>query len=306
MHPSSQGAALERLARRQDGVVSYHQLLGLGYSPKQILRLVAAGHLHRLHRGVYVVGHRSLSHRAHLIAALTAAGDTSFLSHRTSIAYQGLRVIAPRQLELTVVSAGMHHRQGLMIHRTRAAPAKGEVIERFGLRYSSLARALMELSLRESPDELMRLINTGVGRRKLSVRTLRATLIRHNGRPGTARIAALAARYLDPTDRKSGLERSFDAHAATDSRIPPYWKNVHLGPFEFDCHWPEHHVLLELDGRPYHSAIADRERDDRKTNYAQANGLLLCRVSDIRWELDRAGALDDLLALLAAGQRRAA
>jgi very-short-patch-repair endonuclease len=82
---------------------------------------------------------------------------------------------------------------------------------------------------------------------------------------------------------------------------------VRLGPYEFDCRWPNEGVILELDGRPYHRAIQDRDKDNAKDIWVQRQGERILRVSDFRWEYDQAGAVDDLLALLAVGrQRRAA
>ncbi|HEY3435231.1 MAG TPA: type IV toxin-antitoxin system AbiEi family antitoxin domain-containing protein, partial [Solirubrobacterales bacterium] len=49
---------LAKLAERQHGVVSIRQLTGpLGCSRSAVYRAVDAGRLHRLHPGVYAVGH---------------------------------------------------------------------------------------------------------------------------------------------------------------------------------------------------------------------------------------------------------
>jgi hypothetical protein len=45
-----------------------------------------AGHLHRLHRGVYAVGHRSLSWRGRWLAAVLAGGEEAVLSHTSAAA----------------------------------------------------------------------------------------------------------------------------------------------------------------------------------------------------------------------------
>ena len=54
-------AAIARIAARQHGVISVHQLYSLGVPSSAIGDRVTAGRLHRLHRGVYAVGHPSLS-----------------------------------------------------------------------------------------------------------------------------------------------------------------------------------------------------------------------------------------------------
>ena len=132
------------------------------------------------------------------------------------------------------------------------------------------------------------------------------TLARHERRPGVAILKDVYGRYRPGPDRKSGLERSFDAHAATDPRIAPYERNVRLGPYEIDCLWPTERLALELDGRPYHRALADMDNDRAKDIWLQRRSYGVMRLTDFRWEYDRAAAVEDLVALLAVGQQRAA
>ncbi len=61
--------AVAKLALRQYGVVSRAQLTALGASKRQIQRRVAAGRLHRLHPGVFAVGHRAPRREAAWLAA---------------------------------------------------------------------------------------------------------------------------------------------------------------------------------------------------------------------------------------------
>jgi hypothetical protein len=51
-------AALAELAVRQHGVVTWTQLVALGFGAGAIAYRLKVGRLHLLHRGVYAVGHR--------------------------------------------------------------------------------------------------------------------------------------------------------------------------------------------------------------------------------------------------------
>ena len=83
--------------------------------------------------------------------------------------------------------------------------------------------------------------------------------------------------------------------------LPEPERNVRLGRFELDCYWPEYELVLELDGRPYHIAAQDFERDRFKDAWLQREGLRVLRVTGARWENDRVGVHSDLMAFLALG-----
>lgn len=72
------------LAGEQHGCVSSSQLTLAGLSRRQIERRLQSGHLIRLHRGVYAVGHRALLPLADFSAALLAVGPHATLNHRAS------------------------------------------------------------------------------------------------------------------------------------------------------------------------------------------------------------------------------
>ncbi len=285
------------IAQRQYGVISLEQLLACGLSYKQVERLVEKGHLHRLHRGVYAVGHRRLISHAHLIAALLAAGPRSFLSHRTAAAVWGLRQLAVRAIEVT--SPTGRGRTGLTIHRASTDPHPDDLCTRNGLRISSFPRLLVELAPRESAAELDRLITEAVRRGILRPDKVEEALERHARRPGSARLRHALAAYRPKPDRTSELERAFDALLARHPDIPPPLANVRIGIWEIDCYWPEQRVALELDGRPYHVAIADLEKDRYKDAKLLGMGIRPLRITDRRLESDPLGALGDLRVLLA-------
>ena len=75
-----------RVAARQHGVLSMPQLEAAGLSESQVLHRARSGRLHRIHRGVYAVGHRALSNEARWMAAVLACGDGAVLSHRSAAA----------------------------------------------------------------------------------------------------------------------------------------------------------------------------------------------------------------------------
>ncbi len=294
-------ALIGQIAARQERVITLGQLYSLGLTDREIRRRVQRGLLHVLHRGVFIVGPPNITSKGHVTGALLALGDTSFLSHRTSLAVQGLRSIDTHHIELTVIADRTPKRPGLIIHRTSARPHRHEVRHRFGLRYSSLPRALMEVAPQERPGELLRLVTVGLHKNLVDLKAVEQAIARHESRPGVGILRSALHRYVDPTDRKSGLELAFDAYCAMDTRIPPYEKNVYMGPHEWDVVFRAQQLVVELDGRPFHVAVQDMDNDRAKDIWAQRHGLRIMRITDFAWEHDRAQAIEDLLALLALG-----
>ena len=253
--------AVSELAARQQGVISRGQLLQLGLNRHQIEHLLANHRLHPLHRAVYVVGHSRLVPDAHLRAALLACGPTAFLSHRTAAGVLGLRPLALAMIEVTIPGPRVNKRPELIVHRTTSSPHRHELRKERELRISSVPRLLVELSSVETEHELERLVVQANRRNLLNIDRVEAALERHSRRPGIAKLAAVMADYMPRPDRKSGLETAFDRLLADNRDIPEPLRNVRWGVWELDCYWPDQRVALELDGRNYHDALANMERD---------------------------------------------
>ena len=269
-------AALAALAARQGGLASLEQLRGLGFSDAQIWRLSRDGWLHRVHHNLYAVGHRQLSHRAHLLAALMTLGPRAFLSHRTAAA----------------ATSSLTRR----MCRTRG-----------DLRVSSVPRMLIELAAREAAAELERLVTEAVHRRRLRPDSrdgraaLEAALARHPRHPGMAKLTAVLATYRRTESSKSRLERAFDRLLAAHPEIPDPQRNIDIDHWEIDRFWPGHNLAVELDGRPYHIAAGEMERDRIKDAALLRKGITPLRFTDFRVEHDLPGILRDLHHFLALG-----
>jgi very-short-patch-repair endonuclease len=285
------------VAGRQLGVVSSEQLHDLGFSLKQIARMVAEERLLPIHYNVFAVGHKRLVPRARLLAAQLTFGPTSFLSHRTAAAVWGLRAINTHEIEVTVPGGGGRERDGVVVHRTRTA---GDVRMNGDLRVSSIMRTLIELAPREQPAELDRLITVAVQKRLLrpeaadSRAAINDALQRYERWPRAARLRAALAGYTRVEDRKSKLERDFERFLKQHPEIPKPVHNVDIDHWEVDCFWPAYNLAVELDGRPYHVAFKNMEKDRVKDAALHRLGLTPLRYTDYRFEHDRSGILSDL------------
>jgi hypothetical protein len=295
---------MTRSLRQNSGLITVDGLTRLGFTRRELTGLIRHGDLRRLHRGVYADGRAPLSDHALLKAPLLAfAGRDVWLSGQAAAMAWKFEAVSIPNLEVTVVAGSTpEQRPGLRVRSVRLPPHPSELRARNGLRMSSIARLLIERAAADAGQEqLHSLIEGAVRRNLLDIPDLAATLQRHTGRAGTAMVHATCGEYLPHLDRKSGLERAFDRWLAKHPEIPPPERNIKLGPWEIDCYWPEQRLVLELDGRPYHTVIADIERDNRKNTWLQVNEKRVLRVTDNRFRRDKPGVYRDLTTMLALG-----
>jgi very-short-patch-repair endonuclease len=290
--------AIARIAGRQCGVISLEQLLSAGLSYGQVRGLVVRGILIPLHRGVYAVGQLPQLTKGHLVAALLATGPEAFLSHRTAAAVWGLREVSTRRIDVTVPRGRRRSRSALQLHVMRATPDR---TTRNGLPVSSVPQMLIELAPHESPRELDRLITAAVRKNIFKLDQMQTALARHAGRAGIAKLKRALKAYLPKPDRKSDLERAFDRLLALHAEVPEPQRNVYIDGWEIDCYWPEQRLAVELDGRPYHVAVADIERDRLKDAKLLLKRIRTLRITDTRFELDPDDVFNDVRAALRAG-----
>ncbi len=293
---------LTKALKGNRGVIGTTQLHQLGFDDDAIAGLVGHGELRRLHRGVYADGRSPLVDDAHLKAALLAVGDGAWLAGKTAASTWGLRTLNLAPIEVGVVATSTPRHRGLNVVRASRVPQRSEIRSRRGLKVSSVPRLLLEIAPRADPGELDRLIETAVRIGVLDLADLERTLKRHERRPGVGKLKRALVAYLPTPKRESSFEREFDRWLLRHPEIPEPHRNVRLaGRWELDCYWPEYGLVLELDGRQYHIAAQDFERDRLKDAWLQREGLRILRVTGARWDQDRAGVHSDLMAFLALG-----
>jgi hypothetical protein len=293
---------LERVAETQWNVLRIADLRAAGFSRQQIETMAKRGQVHNRHRGVWTYGHPRLAWQGVLLAAQYAANDSAFLSHETALALNGLRKVYLGEIHVTVVgSRTTVGDPNVRLHRTTAVP---ELRKNGALRYTAIPRTLLDLAAAGTTvKQLTDHITEAIHQRKLNHAQMLDTLERHYGRPGTKRLAAAYAYYLPRDSSKSGLERSFDQALRARPRIPEPLRNVYIEAggidWEIDRYFPHARLAVELDGRPFHSAQQDVERDRVKEAKLATRGIAVLRITDQRWGDEPEDCLDDLEVVLA-------
>jgi hypothetical protein len=140
---------------RQLGVVDAAQLRTAGFDRASIKRWLRAGHLRRLHRGVFQVAAVGAAPRAAEMAALLACGkDRSVISHRSAAQLWGLTVDwSAAQVEVTVAGRNPGSKPGIKIHRVPVLDRR-DVRKVDGVPATAPARTLLDISAVMTFDDL--------------------------------------------------------------------------------------------------------------------------------------------------------
>lgn len=265
-------------AAAQLGVISTAQLRDCGLNSQAIALRVRAGRLHRVHRGVYAVGHSALTLNGRFLAAVLACGPGAVLSHFSAAALWGFMRWDDRLIEVTVEGCARRV-DGVVVHRSRSLRSR-DVRRREAIRVTSPARTLLDLAAVLSAGALRRTARRAMAERAVSLTQLREIAARSSGHPGVgARRALLADRpaptrseledvLLDLLD-EAGIERP-------EVNVPLRLDGRTLVP---DLLWRERRLAIEADGAAWHDNRLTRENDADKQALLESYGYRVVRVT---------------------------
>jgi hypothetical protein len=266
--------AIAAVAASQHGVIMTTQLLSAGLSSAGITNWVTGGRLHRIHRGVYAVGHPGLSIEGEWMAAVLACGEGAVLSHRSAAMLN--RMLEPKRGPVHVSIAngnGRSRRKGIVIHRSPTL-LPSQTTSRLNIPVTHPARTLADLR-RVGPEWEYR-------------RALRQAEFRE-----------LPIGDLPEADgSRSGLESRFRRFCRRHG-LPDPEPNAKVGPFTVDFLWRAEKVVVETDSYRTHGGPLAFEEDRQRDIYLKVRGYEVVRVTDRQLDADQAGVARDLRAILA-------
>lgn len=291
-----QAAALAGLAASQHGVLAHRQLIGLGFSVEQIKRLVRGRWLHRIHRGIYAVGHPRLTREGRYMAAVLACGEGAVLSHWSAAALWG--ILEPRE-PLVAVSAPKHRRahRGVRAHWVPELHPRDRTI-RDGIPVTTVPRTLLDLAALGRPRLLRRATNQADRLGWLNPRSIGDICERHRGRKGMAAFRQATAQLTPQTRRtRSDLEIAFVA-LCRRFRLPEPVMNAKVQGYEVDAYFPKAKLIVELDGYEYHRTAIEFDSDRRRDAALKLTDHEVLRVSDEWLAADPAGVAETVRRLI--------
>lgn len=281
---------LAELATRQHGVVATGQLDALGYGRNSVAKAAKAGRLHRIHRGVYVVGHRRLSWKGRCIASVLASSP-SLASHWSAAWLWGLLQSRPGTLHVTCRS-GRRAERSFVVHVAHLASADRAM--RDGIPVTSLSRTILDIAVGSEPKTIGRYIEGADEAKVFDLREMRELLDRTTGHQGAGKVrTALDAYRPQRKFTRSGLERRF-LELVREAGLPEPAMNAFVAGHELDAYWEDARFGVELDVYETHGSRLsfedDRVRDD---DFLHAE-LITTRVTGVRLDCEPDAVIDSV------------
>jgi len=244
-----------RIAARQHGRVTWQQLVDEGVHRHAIQRWLADGRLHRVHDGVYAVGHSGRSLHGDYMAAVLACGEGAVLSHFAAAHLLRLVRGAPPWPEVTVPTTAGRSRRGIVIHRVRGLPER-DTKTLHDIPITTVTRTLLDLAPKLAPPLLARACHEAWVHHDCKPAMVEACIARNPRKKGAAKLR----RALGADVTLSDLESAFLA-LLRDHGLPLPRTNIDHRGDKVDCHWPDRGLTIELVSYRYHASRHAFEQD---------------------------------------------
>jgi very-short-patch-repair endonuclease len=295
MSDKAASQSMARLAADQHGVVSAMQLRKLGWKRSKIANEVSANRLHRLHRGVYAVGHRALTREARSLAAVLSCGPDALLSHLSAAWLWGISTRLPAVPEVTVTGSVRHARADIRVHSAGTFDSTDHAIAD-GIPVTAVARTLLDVA-GAAEGNVRWALPRAKRRGLLDVIAIDAVLSRSAGMRGAARLRDALDRYRTRAFTRSDLERDF-LRLVEREGLPRPSMNLFICGYELDAYWANVRFAVELDTYDYHGDEISFEEDRMRQEDLKLAGIEMVRVTGRRMDREPTAVASRLRNLL--------
>jgi hypothetical protein len=274
---------LARVAAAQHGAFTVAQARAAGFSSSGMDRRMIAGRWLRLAPGVLCLAGVPVTWELRLFAAVAGARSGTVASHRAAAQLYGIPGFTGNWVELTAPH-GTHQRGNpARRHTSRRLPAH-HVRRPAGIPATSVARTLADLAAVLHPGQTERAVDHCLARDLVTVESLwRVHQDLGPGRPGGRvlrdLLEARGGGYVAPA---SELERRF-LQLVVAAGLPRPEREIDLGDGDgwigrVEFVYRPAKLLVEVDGRRYHTALLDRAHDGRRDRRFVASGWRVLRI----------------------------
>jgi len=271
-------ARVAQFAADREGVISIRQLRACGLDDDAVAVRARGGWLHRLHRGVYAVGHPGVPLRGRFRAAVLACEGGSALGRFSAAAELGFVPWAGGDVEV-ITRGGPRRIDGVRVIRSRSLDRR-DVWWRRGIPVTSPARTLLDLAAVMPERALRRAARQAQALRLVTIPEILEIADRCKGHRGAAKLRAVVTDGPAPT--RSPLEdRLLDLLDGAGVPRPEINVPLRLGGRTIipDLLWREQRLAVEADSVTWHDPKLTRDNDADKQAILEAHGFRVVRVT---------------------------
>jgi hypothetical protein len=275
-------------------VVSLDQLRGIDLTQRAAEYRAGEAHLHRIHRGVYAVGHGSIGQLGTLRAAVLACGEGAVISHGTAAAFWRLRDSWPALIDVTGGRQAGRKIDGIRCRRCRY-PNADEIVAHEGLPVTTPARTLVDQAGMLATASLRRMVERAAVLKLLDLDALDAAMHMARGRRGLPALRMILVDWRTDDGSVPDVRSEFEALVlprllAGGLPRPTCNTTLQIGDERLmvDFLWEERRVVVETDGEQTHGTPVAFQRDRRRDQILVAAGYRVARATwdQMRDELD--------------------
>jgi very-short-patch-repair endonuclease len=272
---------LALLSRKQFGLVTRAQLLRIGYSSAAITRAARRGELARFLSGVWRVTSAPTCWEQRPLGAVLCVGGRTAASHITS-AY--LQELVPRSVDVVEITTERSptRRPGMIVHRSRLPD--NDIVNVRGIPCTNVYRTLVDVcgSQPESRSEVVLDAALRMGRveyDRLRSYVAVAASRRLKGSASLGRFLDIRGEdeALSESDAESLFARIMRRGGLTVGLRQVAREGVRNGRVDF--YYPDHNLVVEIDGRKFHAGRREQIRDRRYDNELNIRGDRVLRLT---------------------------
>jgi very-short-patch-repair endonuclease len=267
---------IETIAAKQVGAFSRKQAFDVGASERLVTRRLAEKHWIRVAPAVYVLASSPGTWIRQCKIAELSVDESAIAGHAALVLHEvpgfkpgGVELWTPVNSNVRSPVARIHRYAGATLTTTK------------GMRVTTVAQALFDVAMVRGPWTMERAIDVSLLEKKVTIDELDERLRFYEGsrRPGLPIMRPLIEERREEgwTPPESELESLLYKILSTLPGAPRVERQAAMPwrrsePLRVDALLPDHNLIIEADGRRWHTRMKDFDRDQWRTNEAVANG----------------------------------
>ena len=271
------------LAGRQSGYITLRQSLACGMSPDSVKRRVQAKRWIRVRPGLFLIPGFEPSLRGRLLAATAALG--AVVSHESAGGLHDLPGVRRGMAVVTVRTRTTNRFPDVRVHQTTDLNSR-RVVELEGLPVTDVVRTVIDLASSMPVPAIGRIIDHLVIRGPATIDDFAdevMELARH-GKPGMKTMHTVlrvrdGARFIGDSRLEMWALRLIREWGFPEPEVqyPLPWRSSRNGRVDFA--YPVIRLIIEVDGRAWHTTLEAFESDRLRDNHAQLAGWRVLRIT---------------------------